>query len=188
MSDFVAKHGPQNYSKYTGYKYMIQRCDFFRLFVVAVLGGVYLDLDVQLVKSFNELPGYVEAFFPCEKVISHRALALLGNRDAVRIGNYAFGAVPNHPFLFFLLSRLNEVERVEEVGAGTDHNFVLETTGPGILTTSYHDYVKLHPNTEVTILYPEIGASCGCRCVSDAGVAPCKVGSFGTHLHVGSWR
>jgi mannosyltransferase OCH1-like enzyme len=188
MLAFVTEHGPQYLAKYTGYKHMIQRCDFFRLFVVSVLGGVYLDLDVELAKSFNELPGYVEAFFPCEKVMSKRVLALHGNRDAVRIGNYAFGAVPNHPFLLYLLGRLKDVERVEKEGTGKDPNYVLETTGPGILTTAYHDYVRLHPDTNVTILYPEIGAPCACGCLAYAGVASCKVGSFGTHLHVGSWR
>ena len=187
MLAFVTEHGPQYLTRYISYKYMIQRCDFFRLFVVSVLGGVYLDLDVQLVKSFNGLPDNVEAFFPCERVMSRAALALHGNRDALRIGNYAFGAVPQHPFFRYLLGRLKDAERTEKSEA-RDHDYVLETTGPGILTTAYHDYLEQNPARNVTILYPEITASSACACGSYGGVAACMVGSYGNHLHVGSWR
>jgi hypothetical protein len=188
MLSFVAGRGQQYLAKYSGYKYMIQRCDFFRLFVVFELGGVYLDLDVDLVKSFNELPVYLEAFFPCEKVMSRAELASHGNRDPVRIGNYAFGAVPNHPVLFYLLHRLMDQENDEREVSGEDPNSILESTGPGILTTSYHDYLRINPDANVAILYPEIGAASICRCNSHEGVVSCKVGSFGSHLHMGSWR
>jgi mannosyltransferase OCH1-like enzyme len=183
MLAFVTEHGPQYLSKYKAYPHAIQRCDFFRLFVVAVLGGVYLDLDVQLTKSFNELPGFIEAFFPCEKVMSSAALIKHRNRDAMRIGNYAFGAAPNHPFLRYMLKRLQAAPL-----RGRSANDVLESTGPGILTTAYHDYARRQPQTKVAILHPDIGATAACGCASEAGVAACQVGSFGTHLHAGTWR
>ena len=188
MLAFVTEHGPQYLPRYTAYKQMIQRCDFFRLFVVSVLGGVYLDLDVQITKSFDDLPGYVEAFFPCEKAMSKDALAAHGNRDAVRIANYAFGAVPQHPLFLYLLGRLNKVAIGRKSLRNKSCDGVIETTGPGILTTAYHDYMKQHPQSNVAILYPAVGASVGCDCGSYAGVAACKIGSFGTHLHAGTWR
>ena len=38
----------------------------------------------------------------------------------------------------------------------TERNYVLETTGPGYLTTKYHDYTKTHSNHNITLLYPDL--------------------------------
>jgi mannosyltransferase OCH1-like enzyme len=188
MMAFVKEKGaPHQFQKYSDYIKTIQCCDYFRVFVLYVMGGVYLDLDIDLDRSFDELPGYVNAFFPCEKVMSPAALAANKNRDAVRIGNYAMGAVPAHPFFKVLLDRLQSAKSSEEGPA-----WVLETTGPGLLTTVYHDYVKAAKNVgegAVTILWPELTAtSKRCQCESADGVTACRVGGFGAHLHAGTWR
>ena len=192
MMAFVKEHGsPQQFEKYSGYTKMIQCCDYFRIFVVSVMGGVYLDLDVDLERSFDELPAYVTAFFPCEKVMSKEALIQHKNRDAVRIGNYAFGALAGHPFFKYFLERL----QVAKSDSMETANWILETTGPGVLTTSYHDYVKEKgkngidaSGTDVTLLWPPLSSAARCRCGNYDGVMSCRVGTFGAHLHAGTWR
>src|SRR5262249_37714601 len=69
------------------------------------------------------------------------------------------------------------------------------STGPGLLTRAYHDYLKKRPNLEVNLLYPDLTSSglqgvggSRCSCGSYAGVTSCRVGKFGAHLHAGSWR
>lgn len=188
MMAFVKEHGaPHQFQKYSDYIKTIQCCDYFRVFVLYVLGGVYLDLDIDLERSFDELPGYVNSFFPCEKVMSAAALATHRNRDAVRIGNYAMGAVPAHPFFKVLLDRLQSAKSSEEGAA-----WILETTGPGLLSTVYHDYVKAAKNVgegAVTLLWPDLATTARtCRCDSSDGTVSCRVGNFGTHLHAGTWR
>jgi mannosyltransferase OCH1-like enzyme len=192
MTRFIKQRGaPAQIEKYLSYTKIIQRCDYFRVFVLSVMGGVYLDLDIELDRSFDELPAYVTAFFPCEKVMSQEALIQHKNRDAVRVGNYAMGAVPGHPFFTYLLERMQ--------GATCEsldlHDCILETTGPGLLSKVYHDYLETNPNTEISLLYPDLTPSNGqwargsrCRCGGYAGVTPCRVGRFGSHFHVGSWR
>jgi mannosyltransferase OCH1-like enzyme len=190
MMTFVRECGtPAQIEKYLGYKRMIQRCDFFRVFVLSLMGGIYLDLDIDLERSFDELPSYVTAFFPCEKVMPKDALIRHKNRDAVRVGNYAMGAIPGHPFFSYLLQRLQTVHH------DSSDTGILETTGPGLLSTAYHDYLDEKPNVAVTLLYPELPSPSlkglggnRCRCDSYAGVTPCRVGRFGAHFHAGSWR
>jgi inositol phosphorylceramide mannosyltransferase catalytic subunit len=192
MMDFVIERGaPAQIERYLGYTKMIQRCDYFRVFVVSVMGGVYLDLDIDLERSFDELPAYVTAFFPCEKVMSKEALIQHKNRDAVRVGNYAMGAIPGHPFFMYLLERM-QAAKYETLDP---YNWILETTGPGLLSTAYHDYLKKNPNIGISLLYPDLTSSDfqgpgggRCLCGSYAGVTSCRIGKFGAHLHVGSWR
>jgi mannosyltransferase OCH1-like enzyme len=182
MLDFVKERGePHRYQKYSDYTKTIQCCDYFRVFVLYVLGGVYLDLDIDLDCAI-ELPEHVTAFFPCEKVMSSVSLVQHKNRDAVRIGNYAMGSVPGHPFFKYFLDRLQSAKS-NDVGP----NWILETTGPGILTTSYHDYVKAG-GSDVTVLYPNLDSVPHCTCQSIDGVVSCRVGPFGSHLHAGTWR
>jgi len=181
MLDFVKEHGePHRFQKYSDYTKTIQCCDYFRIFVLFVLGGVYLDLDIDLDRPI-ELPEYVTAFFPCEKVMSSVALVQHKNRDAVRIGNYAMGSVPGHQFFKYFLDRLQSAKSND-----TGPNWILETTGPGVLTTSYHDYLK--GANDVTILYPDLDCDRRCTCESNDGVVSCRVGPFGSHLHAGTWR
>ena len=182
MMDFVKQHGTeQQFEKYSGYTKTIQCCDYFRVFVLSVLGGVYLDLDIDLDTSFDELPAYVSAFFPCEKVMDPIALATHKNRDAVRVGNYAMGCIPGHPFFKYFLERL-QVAKSDDMDTA---NWILETTGSGVLTTAYHDYKK---KEEVTLLWPSLNVVKRCGCTSNDGVTSCRVGNFGAHLHAGTWR
>jgi mannosyltransferase OCH1-like enzyme len=182
MMDFVEENAePHRFQKYTSYPTTIQRCDYFRVFVIYVLGGVYLDLDVDLNRAL-ELPGYVDAFFPCEKIMSPLALRIHKNRDAIRIGNYAMGAIAAHPFFRTFLDTMQTA-----VSNDTGPNGILETTGPGILTTTYHDYLKTGA-TDVTVLFPDLDTVPRCQCESIDGVVSCCVGPFGAHLHAGTWR
>src|SRR5215813_13002794 len=73
---------------------------------------------------FNELPVYVTAFFPCEKVMSKEMLIQHKNRDAVRVGNYAMGAIPGHPFFMYLLERLQTAKS----DALDPDNWIIEST------------------------------------------------------------
>ncbi len=184
MLEFILRHAPEFADSYVEFPLMIQRCDFFRLLVVFKMGGIYLDLDIVLARSFTELGEDVDCFFPCEKVMSPEALAMRGNRDAVRIGNYAFGSIPGHPFLHSVIESIAD-NSTQSISSQDD---VLETTGPGILSTLYHDYVKEYPDANIDLFYPEADVASRCQCERYAEVAPCQIGRFGRHRHLGSWR
>jgi len=108
----------------------VQRSEWFRMFVVSVLGGIFLDTSVDLERSFDELPPYVTAFVPCEK---------FSEKGEPQIGDYAMGAVAEHPFFVYLLESAD-------------------------LTTAVRKYKK----EGVTILLPPLDGS-GARCVGSFG-------------------
>ena len=183
MFQYMEEYGSEYLEMYINFPYTIQRCDFFRLFIVYKMGGIYLDIDIEMIKSFNELPTYIDIFFPCEKKLSKKQLIEHNNRDSIRIANYAFGSQPNHPFLNYLLSNIT-INKIEK----TERNYVLETTGPGYLTTQYHDYTKTNPNNNITLLYPDLFDSYNpCGCGGNVGIGSCSVGNYGKHYHLNSW-
>jgi mannosyltransferase OCH1-like enzyme len=185
MYQLVIENYPKYQKPYNSYSNMIQRCDFFRLLVVYHFGGVYLDLDMQIIKSLNELDESIEIFFPCEKIMDQESLIRHNNRDSVRIGNYAFGSIPKHPFLEYLLDKFILPQFKDRPILSEDD--ILESTGPGIITTAYHDYISNNANNKVVILYPKENNDphCGCGFFQ---IAPCKLGDFGNHYHLGIWR
>lgn len=187
MENYVKNKETFYYSFYKNLAYPIQQWDFFKIFVMYKIGGVYFDVDVTIYKSFNSLLHNTKIFFPCEKIISQKQLGESGDRDALRIGNYAFGSTPNHPFLFHFLKVMMEMSKNE-----SDYNdfnkYILNSTGPGLLTPCYHDFIRNNPDEEITILYPPLFTKSSCSCGSYKFVTPCCIGSYGVHHHHGTWR
>jgi inositol phosphorylceramide mannosyltransferase catalytic subunit len=102
------------------------------------------------------------------------------------IGNYAFGAAPGHPFLEAVIQNCvraqGEPSWVEPMMAGApplsgSEYFVLNTTGPGLLSRTLAEESKLAEM--VTVLFPD---------------DVCEIGSWhtfgdlGVHAMDGSWR
>ncbi|MEY3423257.1 MAG: hypothetical protein RIR48_3587 [Bacteroidota bacterium] len=186
MDSYIKEHGKEYYAFYKSFPYMIQKCDFFRVFIVYCMGGVYLDLDVTMEKSLNALLSKTQIFFPCEKILSDRLLHEYGDRDAVRIGNYAFGSTLKHPFMLYFINKIVETSKVYK----TEENFgrnIINTTGPGLLTVCYHDYIKEKPETKITILYPSVFTLPSCGCGTYKFVTSCRVGLYGIHHHYATW-
>jgi mannosyltransferase OCH1-like enzyme len=66
--------------------------NFVRLYALFAEGGIYLDTDVQVVKSFDSLLGF-RAFLGCE------------SKDP-RVNNAVFGSEPGHPFVLRMMCAL----------------------------------------------------------------------------------
>jgi mannosyltransferase OCH1-like enzyme len=130
-----------------------RKSEFFRYFLLYTLGGVYLDMNVDLERSFEELPSYVSAFFPCQKILTENQMKEMNLTSSVWLGNYAMGCIAEHPFF----------------------KYVIDNLSPYVsLSTAYADYAnKTKTTTGCTILYPVPTSSY-------AGVAWDQVGSFGS--------
>ena len=122
----------------------------------------------------------------CEKILSQEECVKYNNRDPVRIANYAFYAPAKHSFLKYVLDLCCEPSRrLRPILADND---ILESTGPGLFTTAYHNYIKITSNNcFTTIVHPSREMSPLCACQSQKHIS-CAVGDFGYHLHMGSWR
>lgn len=77
--------------------------DYARLDIVNTYGGIYLDTDVQMVKSFDILLQY-DFFCGFE------------NGGSINLGQ-GFGAVQNHPVIQDMLDRYKKMEFVKEDGS-----------------------------------------------------------------------
>jgi hypothetical protein len=119
--------------------------------------------------------------------MSDQQLKDVGDRDAVRIGNYAFGSLAKHPFLLFFIQTMIQV--ITQIKNKENfEQFILNTTGPGLLTLCYQVYMKEDPESEVIIIYPSIFARSACSCGTYKLVASCRIGVFGIHHHYSTWR
>lgn len=153
----------------------VQRADIFRLAIVYLRGGFYLDIDVEMHRALDPLLEHA-AVFPVEVVLDAPTCQRLGHEHAVRVGNYGFGAVPGHPFLRHLLDGIGiaSVARTEED--------VLETTGPGFVTRAFHGFDQAAPDAKVTLLHA------GPRICEICHAPRCQFGEYASHRHMGSWR
>ena len=171
INQFVLMFFPTYYEVFTSFKYKIQQIDFFRYLAIYHYGGLYLDLDMDITASFDDLDR-TKAIFPVE------------TRDAesgnILVGNYAFYAPANHPFLRHIIDCIvnNPVDDKEiaaaQVGHGDpkEHVYVYFTTGPELVTRAYRSYT----GDDVALLEPSGGFVKDC------------FGDYGRHCSFGTWK
>ena len=172
----TGKYFPQLAPVYSSYPLTVQRTDIFRVMLMYVEGGFYLDLDMLCMRSLDELCG-AGLVLGTEKVLPEDQRVRLGHRFSVRIANYMFGSRPGHAFWLDVL--LTAAARASS--PITDESGVLESTGPGLLTDVYHE--NAYKYQDITLLKNEHLA-----CRRSCGPASCHFGDFAAHLHMGSWR
>jgi len=173
--DLIRRAFPGLLATYDAYPTAIQRTDLFRVAAVCLFGGVYLDLDMDCLAPLAPLAPY-GCVLAEEKTLSTQEAAALGHAERLRIANYMFASAPGHPFWLDLLEAM--VERAARPVASDDD--ILESTGPGLLSTVYARVGHAYPGIWVL---PHPGRTCP-RC----GGPSCQYGDIARHLHRGSWR
>lgn len=181
---FLERDFPQYRTVFHAFQFPIQRYDFFRYLAVYRYGGFYFDLDVLLASNLSSLleSGCV---FPFEGLTLSTFLRTQHAMDW-EIGNYAFGAAPGHPFLEAVIE--NCVRAQKDPGWVTPmmrgipplfraEFFVLNTTGPGLLSRTLAENADLAKT--VRVLFPD--DVCDLRNWN-------RFGDLGIHLMEGSWR
>jgi len=177
IEDFIQEHFPFLFEIYQAFPAAIQRMDLFRLLVVFVYGGFYMDADMYCLKSLEELCVF-QLVLAEEKTLMMEECQALHHEHSLRIANYMFGSEPAHPFWLeaagAVIANINEPVLKEAD--------VLETTGPGLLTKAYHSLKDKYP--EIELVRNETNL-CLKEC---SNVASCHFGDYAAHLHLGSWR
>ena len=153
----------------------IQKTDIFRVVAVYGDGGFYLDTDVECRHPLDSLCEF-RAVFGEELTLSPDEAARRGLESPLRIGNYAFGSEPGHPFLLEILEGM--AERAGRAIAAEED--ILESTGPGLVTAVY---AGRGARCKDVVILRNFDRMCQiCRTVS------CHFGNYAVHAHVGSWR
>jgi inositol phosphorylceramide mannosyltransferase catalytic subunit len=181
---FIDREFPQYREIFESFPFDIQRYDFFRYLAVYRHGGFYFDLDVLLATGLSPLL-QCGCVFPFEGLTISHFLREQHKMDW-EIGNYAFGAAPDHPFLEAVIENCVKAQTnpnwVKPMLRGAplilrSEYIVLNTTGPGLLSRTFAENPEFA--TSVTVLFPDD--------VCDEDKWNC-FGDFGVHLMEGSWR
>lgn len=175
---FLETHYPEYYETYKKLPKQIQRIDFFRYIAVYHYGGFYLDLDIEVHKPFDELLHHTAIFpidlhikpFMCDEKYP-RFQKLCKSNQKIMIGQYAFGAIPQHPFIKELIDDIhNNIDiYIQKFKEDKSLQYVYETTGPDFVTYKYLDTKP----ADITILYHKEGQ---------------HFGSYATHNYYGTWK
>jgi len=171
IEQFVLMFFPTYHDTFKRFKYTIQRIDFFRYLAVYHYGGLYLDLDMDIVGCFDDLDR-TKAIFPVETRDPES-----GN---ILVGNYAFYAPAGHPFLRHIINCIvNPIVTETEIAAAQkghgdpkEHVYVYFTTGPELVTKAYHSYA----GDDVVLLEPSGPYRKDC------------FGDYGEHKSFGMWK
>lgn len=174
--DVVRYHFPEWLDIYQAFPFPVQRADIFRVMIVYLLGGFYLDLDMFCLRKLDDLCED-EIVLGIEKILSVEEAHQLHHRHPLRIANYMFGSRAGHGFWREFLY----AARIKSTGAVTQEEDILEMTGPGLLTKVFHR-VK-HRYSDIVLLENNDRA-----CPKSCGPASCHYGDYAVHYHVGSWR
>ena len=162
---------------FNSYPENIMRVDAFRIIAIYLFGGFYLDMDMLILKKLDPLCIY-NCVFAEEKTLSEQQARELDHAYRLRIANYMFGSVSRHPFL---LGILVEMAKNSKRTISTHHD-LLETTGPGLITTTFHQAKFKYK--DVTILRNQDRKCPRPHC---QGVS-CHFGNYAMHFHFGTWR
>lgn len=181
---FIDREFAEYRAVFESFRFPIQRFDFFRYLAVFRYGGFYFDMDLFLASGLSELlaSGCV---FPFEDLTLSRFLREEYGMDWT-LGNYAFGAVPEHPFLKAVIDNCVRAQRdpdwVKPMMCGIpwlsrEEFFVLNTTGPLLLSRTLAENPALAKT--ITVLFPD--DVCDPRNWHNFG-------DIGFHMMEGSWR
>lgn len=184
VEKFIDGEFPQYRKIFDGFRYPIQRYDFFRYLAVYRHGGFYFDVDVLLASS---LSGLLESgcVFTFEGLTFSHFLRTQYNMDW-EIGNYGFGAASGHPFLGAIIENCVRAQtdsawvspmkrRLPPLSKSEFH--VLYTSGPGLVSRTLAENPELAK--AVMVLFPDD--------VCDFNNWN-RFGDIGVHLMDASWR
>lgn len=142
---------PRLQKQYYSYPLMIQKIDFAKYVILYHYGGVYVDLDAECIKPINNLIKNKKLFLVQFNVNLFEKLFGFRKLTDVVLQNGFMASKPKHSFWLHLFNSLINQD-INKKHFETEFKFVFRTTGPLLLTSSYHNYQSKYPNNNITIL------------------------------------
>ena len=129
---FVSEEFPDFQPTYQGFSRPIMRADVIRYLIMYRLGGVYLDLDYEVLQPFD---------FGDHSLILPLNRSRKSGDPQDELGNCIFASTPGHPFWQDVISDLEQNPPVV-----TDYPQIYEATGPSFLTRIYKENKDKYPH------------------------------------------
>jgi mannosyltransferase OCH1-like enzyme len=184
MENFITSQYPEWNEMYHGLTYDAQRWDIIRYLILYKMGGLYVDFDYE---CFEAVDKYLEEKSCCFGM-EHEEHARLYNKKYPIISNAFIASIPKHPFIMHLLETVKKVKS----SAIDKPTYVLETTGPHMISETYRKYSQKH---KVNILPAELIAPLSRNEVTgyirgsiDTNIIEKKIEkSIAIHYFLGTW-
>lgn len=143
LRDFVARHYPDFLAVYDGYRQPISRADAARYLLLRHFGGLYVDLDVECFRPFDELLGDARLVIGLEPA-GHLADGKVTARKLDKlICPTVIASEAGHPFWDHVVRHLRAAAQARDP---------LDATGPFLLTRAYDSFADA---ASVTVLPSE---------------------------------
>jgi len=180
IEEFLKTEYPEYYVTYMKLPVNIQKVDFFRYIAMYHYGGFYFDLDITALEPLDELVS-LECVFPIDNFINPEMCSMNRYKEYCKknmdflLGQYAFGAKPQHAFFRILIEGIHKnidqyIRTFKTRKYDVFEDYIYETTGPDYVTDQYMNYEK---KESITILeYPERQ----------------YFGKYARHSYKGSWK
>lgn len=123
---FVKTHFPHFFETFRSYEFEIQRCDAIRYMLLYVHGGVYIDLDIEIMKDLTPL---LEG---CDLAIAEDLEGTFFTHS-----NSLMASRPRHPFWLECIALMKARAKNEYLFQGLN---VVMKTGPGIVSEVFRRY------------------------------------------------
>ena len=132
MNAFMSEH-PEYLDTYNQYPYAVQRWDMIRYLILYEYGGVYADFDYECIEPLDDLVNGQS----CCLALDPEEHAQIFNKDSI-VTNALMAIEARHPLLKQVLDHL--LQNSFEGDKNDKFNYVLNTTGPYMLTRVYEAY------------------------------------------------
>lgn len=192
MDDFVQSHYPQYWKQYNQFPYPIQRCDAIRYLFLYEIGGMYVDLDYESIRSIEPLIKGKTCCFSEEQGEDDYYRKLFGRDAPYFFNNAMMLSIPKHFFIKQIIKAVFE----EEGKIETHKNqiaYVVLTTGPWKIMNLYYD-LSDHEKREIYILPKEYVTPltfCQIRALihgnESEDLERCLQDAFAIHYFFNSW-
>jgi mannosyltransferase OCH1-like enzyme len=169
------------YETFCNLRGKIQQIDFFRYVAIYYYGGIYLDLDIEISRSFDDI-NLNKCLFPVE--VKNASDEILKSQFVPLVGNYAFYSPKGHPFLKKIIDNIVTQRIPDKIIEYAQKNhtddsrdvYVYYRTGPILVSQSYADFVLSNGiDSDLELIEPK------------PYIDNC-FGKYGIHHCYGSWR
>lgn len=165
---------------YYGLKYLHQKVDYARYIILWLMGGLYVDIDVKGIKSFDDL---LERHKKYDLIVScintNEMNSMIQCQHKRCLNNGIIIAKPNVEVINKIIEYVNENNSCNDIIPKV--LCINTTTGPLAFTKVIMNYIKDNVNNNILLLQPEYLEPC------TLGICESTPNTIIEHQHDGSW-